>query len=94
MALESIISFSDYPLKLIASMGFIIAFLGLIFLVGLIIAKFLIDFESGYLSTICIIVFLGGIQILFLGMASLYTGRILRETQNRPLYIVSEKINF
>jgi len=95
MAMETIISFSDLPLKIIAAIGFGIVLLGFMLIFGLIIAKFVsIDFQAGYLSTISIIVFLGGIQIMVIGMASLYIGRILKEIQNRPLYIVKDKINF
>jgi dolichol-phosphate mannosyltransferase len=95
MAMETIISFSDLPLKIIAAIGFGIVLLGFLLIFGLIIAKFVsIDFQAGYLSTISIIVFLGGIQIMVIGMASLYIGRILKEIQNRPLYIVKDKINF
>ena len=41
-----------------------------------------------------VIVFLGGVQILVVGTASLYIGRILREVQNRPLYLVRRTTNF
>ncbi|MBL0287527.1 MAG: hypothetical protein IPQ19_08925 [Bacteroidetes bacterium] len=50
--------------------------------------------QPGYTSTISIIVFLGGFQILVIGLASLYIGRILKEVQNRPLYVIKDRINF
>jgi dolichol-phosphate mannosyltransferase len=95
MALETIISFSDFPLRLIASLGFIFALLGFVLSMILIICKLMfIDFQSGYTSTISFVLLIGGIQILVVGVSSLYIGRILKEVQNRPLYLINEKINF
>ena len=95
MALETIISFSDFPLRLIASLGFIFALLGFILIVILIFCKLIyVDFQSGYTSTISFVLLIGGIQILVVGVSSLYIGRILKEVQNRPLYLINEKINF
>ena len=95
MALETIISFSDFPLRLIASLGFIFALLGFILSMILIICKLMfIDFQSGYTSSISFVLLIGGIQILVVGVSSLYIGRILKEVQNRPLYLINEKINF
>jgi dolichol-phosphate mannosyltransferase len=94
-ALESIISFSDKPLRWITFFGFVISMTGFLLNIFLIIQKlFFINFAPGYTSTISIIIFAGGIQILVTGMASLYIGRILKEVQNRPLYIVKNTINF
>ena len=55
---------------------------------------FFINFQPGYTTTISLITFLGGIQIMVIGFASLYIGRILKEVQNRPLYIINDLINF
>jgi glycosyltransferase involved in cell wall biosynthesis len=95
MALDSIVSFSDLPLKITVVIGSLIAVSGLLLTLLLIIRKlFFVNFQPGYTSTISIIVFFGGVQILVTGLASLYIGRILKEVQNRPLYIVREKHNF
>jgi glycosyltransferase involved in cell wall biosynthesis len=95
MAFESIVSFSDLPLRIVTVFGLIVAFLGFILLFGLMISKlFFIDYKAGYTSTIGVIVFLSGVQITVIGMASVYIGRILKEVQNRPLYLIREKINF
>lgn len=95
MALDSIISFSDLPLKFIAFIGLFIASAGFVLTVALIISKiFFIDYKPGYTSTISLITFLGGVQIMVIGFASLYIGRILKEVQNRPLYIINNKYNF
>ena len=95
MAIESILSFSDYPLRLITTFGFIISVIGFLLTIFLLIAKiFFIDFQPGFATTISLITFFAGIQILVIGVASLYIGRILKEVQNRPLYIVRDKYNF
>jgi len=95
MALESIISFSDYPLRLIVGFGCLVAFTGFILTIFLVISKvFFINYQAGYTTTISLITFLGGIQIMVIGFTSLYIGRILKEVQNRPLYIINEKFNF
>ncbi|MBL4715026.1 glycosyltransferase family 2 protein [Sphingobacteriaceae bacterium AH-315-L07] len=95
MAFESIISFSDLPLKITVLLGMSLALLGFLLIIILIIQKiYFIDFKPGYTTSISVMVLIGGIQLLFLGLASLYIGRILKEVQNRPLYIVKNKINF
>ncbi|MCW1970526.1 MAG: glycosyltransferase family 2 protein [Anaerolineae bacterium] len=91
MALEAIVSFSDIPLRMTALLGAGIAALGLLMGLVLLIGRLVrSDFLPGYLSTIIVIVFLGGVQILVTGMASIYIGRILKEAQDRPLYIVRD----
>jgi glycosyltransferase involved in cell wall biosynthesis len=91
MAVESIISFSDLPLRMVVAVGFAFALLGFILIVLLVVQKLLfIQFLPGYISTVVVIMFFGGLQICVIGMASLYIGRILREVQDRPLYVVRD----
>lgn len=95
MAVNSIIGFSDLPLRWASFIGMLIALLGFGSLLVLLFLKlYIIDFRPGYISTIAVILFVGGIQILVVGLASLYIGRILKEVQDRPLYIIKKKINF
>jgi dolichol-phosphate mannosyltransferase len=95
MAVESIISFSDYPLLIIVKLGISIALTGFLLIVYLLISSlYFMEYQKGYISLISIIIFLGGTQISVIGFASLYIGRILREAQGRPLYVVNEKYNF
>tara|TARA_B110000483_G_C18099794_1_gene505366 strand:- start:160 stop:1086 length:927 start_codon:yes stop_codon:yes gene_type:complete len=94
MAFESIISFSDLPLRWTAYFGIFLSIIGFLFLIILLFLKmYLVDFKPGYISTISVITFIGGIQIFVIGIASIYIGRILKEVQNRPLYIIKEKYN-
>lgn len=95
MAMDSIISFSDLPLRMVVLAGSAIAAVGLVLMLLLVIQKlFFTDLQPGYTSTVAIIVLFGGVQMLVVGLASLYVGRVLKEVQNRPLYIVQEKVNF
>lgn len=95
MALDSIISFSDLPLRMVALLGMGLALVGLVLTLALVIQKlFFVNLQAGYTSTVAIIVFFGGAQIFVVGLASLYIGRVLKEVQNRPLYVVQERINF
>lgn len=94
MAFEAITSFSDLPLRIATRAGFLIAVVGFILILFLVIQKlFFIKFQPGYSSTLSIIVFLSGVQIMFIGMASIYIGRIFREAQNRPLYLIRDTYN-
>ncbi len=95
MAIESIVSFSDLPLRWIATLGFIFAIIGFLSLIVLVFLKlFLVNYQSGYTSIVSLIIFMGGIQMIVIGVSSIYIGRILREAQNRPLYIIKNTKNF
>ncbi len=92
LAFEAIISFSDLPLRFLVVLGMVIALIGFLATFALVIGKIaFVAFRPGYTSTISIIVFLGGVQTLVIGVASLYIGRILKEVQKRPLYVVSDR---
>jgi len=89
MAYSSVISFSDFPLRLAVKFGMLVAGVGMLLAVGLILQKwFGPSLLPGYTSTFVLIVFLGGVQIAVTGVASLYIGRILAEVQQRPLFVV------
>lgn len=91
MATESIISFSDFPLRAAVKCGFAVVAFGLLITAAMIVDKlFFRAFLPGYVSTIAIAVLLAGVQITVTGIASLYIGRILAEVQGRPLYLVRE----
>jgi glycosyltransferase involved in cell wall biosynthesis len=89
LATESIISFSDLPLRLAAAAGSVIAGLGLILALVLIIDRlYLGTVAPGYASTIVVVIFLGGTNLMFLGLIGVYVGRILGEVQGRPRFII------
>ena len=91
LAIEGVTSFSVTPLRISSILGFIISIIAFIYMI-VIIAKTLIwgDPVAGYPSLMCIILFLGGIQLLSLGIIGEYLGRIFNETKNRPTYIARE----
>ena len=91
-SLEGIINFSDAPLT-IAFWGGIVACLLAFFLIIIVIIRTLIfgDPTSGWPSMISIILFLGGFQLLTIGILGKYIGKIFMETKKRPVYIIKEK---
>lgn len=95
LAMDGLISFSSLPLKISGWMGFIAAFLGIIYL-GIEFIKFFF-FEkppSGWASLIGVIVFFGGVQLLMLGIIGQYLGRVFDEVKQRPIYIIEQKAGF
>lgn len=95
MAMETIISFSDFPLRMIVLFGSLVAFIGIGLSFYIVITKlFFIDYQAGYATTIALITSIGGVQMVVIGIASMYIGRILKEVQNRPLYVIGDKVNF
>ena len=82
-------------LKTIIYFGFIIALIGFIFVLSILVRKFILNnIIPGYTSLISVIILFSGIQILVIGVVGLYIGKIMSEVQNRPLYIIRKKINF
>lgn len=90
-ALEGITSFSITPLKLASYLGLTTALIAFIFAVY-VIYKTLVygDPVRGYPSLIVIVLFLGGMQLMAIGVIGEYIGRIFNETKNRPLYFVNQ----
>lgn len=94
-ALDGITSFSYLPLQLATYFGFFIAGLSLL---GIVVAIILRLSGStafyGQASTLVSVLFLGGIQLIFLGIIGEYLGRIYDEVKSRPLYIVADTLGF
>ena len=89
-SLDAVTSFSQVPLRLATSFGFILAGISLI---GILVAAILRIFTgaiSGQASTLILVLLLGGIQLIFLGIIGEYLGRIYDEVRARPLYIVRD----
>jgi glycosyltransferase involved in cell wall biosynthesis len=95
LAFDAIFDFSELPLKMVVRFGVFLILFGVMGLFLLLILElFFIDFQSGWPSIIAIIAIGFGVLLFFLGIVSLYVGRIYKEVKNRPLYSVKEKINF
>lgn len=89
LAFNGITAFSDAPLKLATSMGFIVC--GISFLIGVYaLYSYFIGHNTvpGWASTIISITFLGGVQLLSLGILGEYVSRIINNVRRRPLYVV------
>lgn len=94
LAFDAIFDFSELPLKMTVKFGMMLIGLGLIGLFVLLILKlFFIEFQAGWPSIIASIVTVFGLQLFFMGIISLYIGRIYKEVKRRPLYSVKDKIN-
>ncbi len=93
-SLDGIVSFSTVPLKLASFLGLIIFILSSllgIYCVGLKI--FTHQLVQGWLSLLLSVLFIGGVQLIFLGVIGEYLGRIYDEVKQRPLYVVNKKAN-
>lgn len=94
-ALDAIYSFSTLPLKLCIYLGFLTTLISIGCGIWALIMHFF--FEStvqGWTSLIIIVLFLGGIQLITLGIIGEYVGRTYEESKKRPLYLIKTKIGF
>lgn len=90
-ALDGITAFSVTPLRVIAGMGFVISLLAFIYIIITLIQTLIFGVDvEGYVTTLCSVLFLGGIIELSVGILGEYIGRIYNETKHRPIYIASE----
>ena len=91
LAIDGITSFTSVPLRISTVVGFVVSLLAFLYMIYVFI-KALIwgDPVQGYPTLVILILFLGGIQLLSLGIIGEYIGRIYNETKNRPDYIVRE----
>ena len=92
-AIEGITSFTIAPLKLATYLGLLVAMLAFVAM-AVLIAKTLLygDPVKGYPSLMCVILFLGGIQLAALGMLGEYIGRMFNEVKGRPLYFTKQYV--
>jgi len=90
-AIDGITSFSSTPLKVSGYLGLFIALMAFFYALFLIVRTVIygIDFP-GYASLMVVVLFLGGIQLITLGVIGEYIGRVYAETKERPLYIVRD----
>lgn len=90
-ALNGITSFSVKPLRLSIVIGFILAFMSFIYAIYAVVAAVFLDQAIvGWTSLIFSILFIGGIQLIFLGIIGEYIGKIFIEIKQRPVYLVKE----
>lgn len=89
-ATDGILSFSSTPLKFISQFGLFISSLSFLGIIYALLSKFLHPATTvpGWTFIVIAILFMGGIQLMMLGVLGSYIGRIYSESQNRPLYII------
>jgi len=94
-ALDSVVSFSFVPLRLAIWVGFgaiAASFAGIVY--ALVIRLYTTDWVRGWASIFTAVLFLGGIQLITLGILGEYVGRIYGEVKSRPLYVVRSRLGF
>jgi Glycosyltransferases involved in cell wall biogenesis len=90
-AIDGIINFSQVPLNIASWFGIIMTFMSFVMLIVIIVRKLLFgDPVEGWASTICVIIFIGGIQLFCTGIMGQYMAKTYMESKKRPHYIIAE----
>jgi polyisoprenyl-phosphate glycosyltransferase len=89
LATDAIVGFSDRPLRIALNVGFVVSLASIVFGLSAVVTK-LAGFEvvPGWTSVMILVGFVGGVQLIVLGIIGEYVGRIAQEVKRRPLYVV------
>ncbi len=91
LAFDGLVSYSYVPLRLVSNVGLLVSLTALAYMIYLLTARLLGDATiQGWTSTVVIMLFLGGVQLLSLGVIGEYVGRIFDEVKQRPSYVVRD----
>ena len=90
-ALDGITSFSFFPLRIATWTGFAVSLFAFLYIVVVLVLKVVGVSWLGYTSLMAAILFLGGVQLLMIGIIGEYLGRIFDEVKRRPLYLIGER---
>ena len=91
LAIDGITSFTTAPLRAASVFGFVISAVAFLYIVYLLVRPlFGVPTGDGYSSLMAVILFLGGAQLLSLGIIGEYVGRVFNESKQRPLYLIEE----
>lgn len=94
-ALNGITSFSSFPVRIGVYLGLIVSAAAFIYGVIIMLKTLITGIDvPGYASLMVVILFIGGIQLFFLGLMGEYIGRIYKEVKNRPIYVVDKALGF
>lgn len=94
-ALNGITSFSSFPVRLGVYLGLIVSAVAFVYGVIIMLKTLFTGVDvPGYASLMVVVLFLGGIQLFFLGLLGEYIGRIYKEVKNRPIYMVDKILGF
>lgn len=91
LAFDGITSLSTKPIRMIAGFGAFVSILSFLGILWAVVMAFSGHVVAGWASTICIVCFMGGIQLLCLGVIGEYIGKIYMEAKARPRYIISDR---
>ena len=92
-AVEGIISFSTFPLKLVTGVGLVTSFASVLYLLVVIFQKLVFGIDvPGYATIVVLVLFLGGIQLFCLGLLGEYLSKIYMQVKNRPIYVLKEHL--
>jgi polyisoprenyl-phosphate glycosyltransferase len=90
-ALDGITAFSDFPLKIVTWFGFFVSFITFLVILFAIYSRFILkDFVQGWTSLMISVLFIGGVQMIAIGIIGEYLSRMNTDIRKRPLYIVKE----
>ena len=91
LAIDGITSLSIKPIRMITGLGMGVSILSFIGVIWAVIAQLTGHTITGWASTVCIVCFMGGVQLICLGVLGEYIGKIYMEVKARPRYIISER---
>jgi len=102
LAFDGLLSFSSIPLEIATAIGLIVSFVSIGYAIYIGIVRVLIAFRivgpenfiPGWATLVCSVMFLIGLQFIFVGILGEYVGRIFTQAKGRPLYIVQEELGF
>ena len=91
LAIDGITSFTVAPLRISTIMGFLVSLVAFLYMCVVFVKTiFFGESVQGYPTLVILILFLGGVQLIFLGIIGEYLGKVFNETKNRPVYVVDE----
>ena len=95
LATNGVLGFSDAPLRLVVWLGLSVSLIAILCGIYAIVLRIVRDdLVPGWASTIVVVAFLSGINMLMTGIVGLYVGRVHREVKGRPLYLIRSKFGF
>ena len=90
-AMDGMTSFSTVPLRLVSGLGLVISFVAFIYILITLIQTMIFGIDvPGYVTTLCAVLFLGGVIELSIGVLGEYLGHMYKETKHRPLFIIKQ----
>jgi len=95
-ATDGIVSFSVLPLRLASWIGFLASGLSVCGIIVVMLERYfgVLGLVKGWSSTVIAVLFIGGVQLVCMGIIGEYVGRIYGESKRRPLYVVRERMGF